>query len=193
MTGDHPDGATPLTPEEEDGLIPSHITLRSELNAYEQDNILSARTWLVGKRVPAVAESRFLKELHRRMFDATWKWAGKYRQSDRNIGVPWTRISFEVEQLCREVEAWREELLFGPDELAVRFHHKLVWIHCFPNGNGRHARLATDLLVTEVKGQPFSWGKGDLYRAGSSRQRYIEALREADQGRFQLLLEFVRS
>jgi len=193
MMGDLPDGATPLTPEEIEGLIPSHISLKQELNACEQENILSARLWLLGKRVAGVAEARFLKELHRRMFDRTWKWAGEYRRSDRNLGVPWQRISFELEQLCREVRAWREEELFSGDELAVRFHHKLVWIHCFPNGNGRHARLAADLLAVEMGGQPFTWGQGDLVPVGKCRETYIQALREADQGRYEALLAFARS
>jgi Fic-DOC domain mobile mystery protein B len=194
VKGEFPPGATPLTPEEEEGLIPAHVTLRSELNELEQANILNAEIWLSTGHTPkTVADSAFLKELHRRMFGLVWKWAGEYRKIDRNIGVHWPKISYETEALCREVILWRNEMIFPPDELAVRFHHKLVWIHCFPNGNGRHSRIATDLLVTELGGTRFSWGSGSLNAPGDVRSRYIDALHKADDNDFDPLLTFARS
>jgi Fic-DOC domain mobile mystery protein B len=195
MNQDHPDGATPLTPSEEEGLIPRHITLRSELNELEQANILEAQTWLLtGARRPSALDPRFLKTLHRRMFGNVWKWAGQYRKADRNIGVHWPMISSQLELLCREAATWREEQSFTPDELAIRFHHKLVWIHCYPNGNGRHARLAADLLVMELGGPRFSWGGGaNLESPSEIRKRYIEALKSADQHDHRDLLAFARN
>jgi len=194
MKGEYPAGATPLTPNEEQGLIPAHITLHSELNELEQANILNAEIWLsTGHSPKIVADSTFLKELHRRMFGLVWKWAGEYRKSDRNIGVHWPKISYETEALCREVVHWRNEKIFPPDDLAVRFHHKLVWIHCFPNGNGRHSRLAADLLVTELGGMRFSWGSESLDSPGDVRSRYIDALHKADDNDFGALLSFARS
>ena len=194
MKSEYPPGATPLTPAEEEGLIPTHITLRTELNELEQANILEAETWLLTSRSrKTVVDTVFLKELHRRMFGKVWKWAGRYRQADRNIGVHWPKISYETEALCRDVAFWRREKVFPPDELAIRFHHKLVWIHCYPNGNGRHSRLAADILVTELDGARFSWGLANLDIPGDVRFLYIDALQKADQNDFSHLLAFARS
>lgn len=127
------------------------------------------------------------------MFRRVWKWAGEYRKIDRNIGVHWPKISLETEALCREVQYWCQEQTFPPDELCLRFHHKLVWIHCYPNGNGRHSRLATDLLSIELGGTRFSWGSANLDAEGDVRSRYIEALRQADNHDYKALLAFARS
>jgi Fic-DOC domain mobile mystery protein B len=194
MKDEYPPGATPLTAEEEEGLIPTHITLRTELNELEQANILEAETWLLTSRSrKTVVDTAFLRELHRRMFGQVWKWAGQYRQADRNIGVHWPKISFETETLCREVDYWCKEKVYPPDDLAVRFHHKLVWIHCYPNGNGRHSRLASDILLTELGGARFSWGIANLDKPGDVRRRYIDALHNADDNDFGPLLAFARS
>jgi len=195
MNEENPEGSTALRPSEEEGLIPSHITLRSELNELEQVNILEAETWLqTRKRLSSALDPLFLKSLHRRMFGKIWKWAGHYRKSDRNIGVPWPMISSQLEHLCREATAWRDEQAFTSDELAIRFHHKLVWIHCYPNGNGRHARLAADLLIMELGGTRFSWGGGASLESSSDvRKRYIDSLKEADQHDHRALLAFARS
>ena len=195
MNEENPEGSTALTPSEEEGLIPRHITLRSELNELEQVNILEAETWLqTRKRLSSALDPLFLKSLHRRMFGKIWKWAGHYRKSDRNIGVPWPMISSQLEHLCREATAWRDEQAFTSDELAIRFHHKLVWIHCYPNGNGRHARLAADLLIMELGGTRFSWGGGASLESSSDvRKRYIDSLKEADQHDHRALLAFARS
>jgi Fic-DOC domain mobile mystery protein B len=194
MKGEYPPGATPLTPDEEDGLIPQHITLRAELNEFEQANIVEAETWLQNRRsIPTVRDSAFLNELHRRMFGQVWKWAGEYRKTDRNLGVPWPKISYETEALCREVAYWCKDRVYPPDELALRFHHKLVWIHCYPNGNGRHSRLAADLLITELGGTRFAWGSANLDAPGDVRRRYIDSLHSADDSDFEPLLSFARS
>jgi len=194
MTGPHPDGATPLTPAEETGLIPAHITKRSELNALEQANILEAEAWLIKRRRKAdPLDPKFLRDLHRRMFGHVWKWAGDYRQSDRNIGVHWPKISLELETLCRDAAYWKSDAVFPPDETAIRFHHKLVWIHCYPNGNGRHARLAADLLALALGRPRFSWGGSRLADPSDVRSTYINALRKADGGDPSDLIAFARS
>ena len=194
MNGPQPDGATHLTPAEEEGLIPSHVTMRSELNSLEQANILQAESWLLTRRrKPDPLDPAFLRELHRRMFGGVWKWAGIYRKSDRNIGIHWPKISIELETLCRDAAFWKSESVYPPDELAVRFHHRLVWIHCYPNGNGRHARLASDLLVMSLGGRRFSWGGSSLEAPTDVRRTYIDALRKADGGDPGDLLKFARS
>ena len=189
---EHDDASTPLSAEELEGLIPSYITLRSELNEAEQANILEAEEWAF-KRKRDVLSEKFLNDLHKRMFGRVWKWAGKHRQTGKNIGVDAYRIPVELRQLLDDARFWINNDTYRPDEIAAKFHHKLVWIHIFPNGNGRHARLATDLLLTAL-GQPrFTWGRENLVDANETRQAYVDALRAADQHDYEPLLAFVRS
>jgi Fic-DOC domain mobile mystery protein B len=189
---EHDDASTPLSAEELEGLIPSYITLRSELNEAEQANILEAEEWAFKRRRDVLSE-KFLNDLHKRMFGRVWKWAGQHRHTGKNIGVDAYRISVELRQLLDDVRFWINNDTYQPDEIAARFHHKLVWIHIFPNGNGRHARLATDLLLTAM-GQPrFTWGRENLVDANETRQAYVDALRAADQHDYGPLLAFVRS
>ncbi|MEQ8906016.1 mobile mystery protein B [Ekhidna sp.] len=190
-----PEGATPLDPDEIEGLLLSHIQTKAELNRWEQDNINQAYTWLERRRNKKdVISEEFVFKLHEKMFDKVWRWAGNTRLSDRNIGVDYPRIRIELAQLLGDVQYWVANETYPPDEIAARFHHKLVWIHIFPNGNGRHSRLAADTLLVDVLGQePFSWGDGDLYKDGEIRQIYIAALRAADQHDYDPLLAFVRS
>lgn len=186
------DAATPLTAEEREGLIPSYVTLRRELNEAEQANILETEGWAFAHKRD-VLDERFLADLHKRMFGRVWRWAGKFRQSDKNIGVDHFLIQTELRKLLDDCRYWIEHGTYPPDEIAARFHHRLVLIHPFPNGNGRHARMATDLLLTAT-GQPrFSWGQANLIDAGKTRQAYVAALRAADARNIQPLLAFVRS
>jgi Fic-DOC domain mobile mystery protein B len=192
---DGDEAATLLTPEERADLLPSYITTREDLNAAEQENILAAVPWLErsGRRRDILTED-FLRELHRRMFNKVWRWAGKYRESDKNIGSPWREVPIRVHQLLDDAKAWLEYKSFDPDELAVRFHHQLVSIHLFPNGNGRHARLMADTLVRRLGRPPFSWGSGaNLSTSSDSRAQYVSALRDADNHEIRALLAFARS
>jgi Fic-DOC domain mobile mystery protein B len=186
------DAATPQSPEEREGLLPSYLTLRSELNEAEQANILEAEHWAFARK-REVLDEQFLKSLHKRMFGRVWRWAGEFRLTERNIGVAPYRIPVELRQLLDDCRYWIKHGTYPPDEIAARFHHRLVWIHPFPNGNGRHARLATDLLLAWL-GQPrFSWGRTSLVDAGDTRQAYVAALRAADDHDIRQLLEFVRA
>lgn len=189
---DQDDAATPLMHEERDGLIPSYITLRHELNEAEQANILEAEAWAFARKRD-VLDEKFLKGLHKRMFGRVWRWAGEFRLTERNIGVAPYRISIDLRNLLDDCRYWIENGTYPPDEIAARFHHRLVLIHPFPNGNGRHARMATDLFLVAL-GQPrFSWGQGNLVDASETRQAYVAALRAADGHDIGPLLEFVRS
>lgn len=187
-----PPGGTPIDPAELEDLIPATISTQQELNEFEQANIVEAHRWLSSQRNQNVPSSTFLKELHRQMFNQTWRWAGQYRKSEKNIGVAWPMISVQMETLCRDLQYWIEENSFPPDEIAVRFHYRLVSIHCFPNGNGRHARLAADYLIESLGGQRFSWSGGELVQPGERRKKYIAALRAADENDFAPLLAFAR-
>jgi Fic-DOC domain mobile mystery protein B len=187
-------GATPLDPDEAAGLLPAQITTREQLDEWEAENILEGERWAkAAARHRDVLDDAFLRELHARMFGATWRWAGTYRATGKNIGVEPTRIAVEVRDLVENTKAQLAARAAPLDEIAARFHHRLVWIHPFPNGNGRHARLLTDLLLQKNGTPPFAWGEGDLERAGEARERYLAALRSADARDFAPLLDFVRS
>jgi Fic-DOC domain mobile mystery protein B len=186
------DAATPLTPEERDGLIPSYISLRRELNEVEQVGIADADRWAFLRRRD-VLDERFLRRLHGRMFGGVWAWAGQYRRSERNIGVDHWKIETDLHQLLGDVRYWVEHQSFLPDEIAVRFHQRLTWIHPFPNGNGRFSRLAADLLAVQLGRDRFSWGSGSLIEAAELRKCYVSALRAGDRHDFGPLLAFARS
>lgn len=189
-----PAGATPLSPEDEAGLLPNLAT-KADLNEFEAVNIVAGALWAVRSRrikkdFPNVTA---LMLLHKRMFDKTWRWAGKFRRIDTNIGIDWHNIAAELHNLCENVRAQLEYGAYPIDEIAARFHHELVAVHPFPNGNGRHARLAADLLLTQYGRPPFSWGQASLVVAGDTRSAYIHALQQADAGLIGPLLAFVRS
>jgi Fic-DOC domain mobile mystery protein B len=189
------DGNTPLSPQEQDDLMPDLAT-KEELNEWERQNLLEAYGWAFDPRnlhrQDPFAES-YVRKLHQRMFDQTWKWAGTYRTTEKNIGIPHYQIRDVLAALLGDVRYWVEHQTFEPDELAVRFHHRLVLIHPFVNGNGRHARLMADVFL-QRQGRPvFTWGGADIVRAGNFRFKYIDALRVADKNDIQPLLAFARS
>ena len=188
------DGNTPLSPEELADLIPSLAT-KEDLNEWERENIINAREWAAKDRTTAidVVSDAYIRKLHEKMFDQTWKWAGQYRNTEKNIGVPFHEIREQLGGLVGDVRYWIEKQTYSADEIAMRFHHRLVQIHPFPNGNGRHARLLADLLVTKLGQRSFTWGARDLVKAGEARAKYLEAIRAADDGDIKLLLTFARS
>ena len=186
-------GQTPLDPDEVAGLKPRHIATQGELDEWEAQNILKASRWVARQKKLDVLNDHFCRELHVKMFEDTWKWAGTFRKSDKNIGCDWTQIAVNLRQLLDNVAYWLEHNVFPPEEIAVRFHHRLVWLHAFPNGNGRHARLMTDCLLRQCGLAPFSWGRGNLVIVNEVRHRYIQSLRAADANDYALLSAFVRS
>ena len=197
MNFDYPLGATPLDPDELEGLRLSHITNRAELDRWEQDNIIEAETWAFRKTnitQDDLLSVDFIRLLHKRMFRNVWKWAGEFRSSEKNIGVECWSIGPTLKILLDDVKFWIEQNVYSPNEIGARFHHRLVAIHPFANGNGRHARLMADLLLVHLLKQPrFSWGSKNLVKAGDCRDRYIASLQAADQRDYSLLLEFIRS
>lgn len=189
-------GATPLDPDEAHALVPGHLQTQAQLNQWEALNISRAFRWASRQRNQNWLSTSSLRELHRRMFDETWRWAGAYRTSDKNISpYHWTQIPELMANLVANTRARYESSDPSPealDELALRFHHELVHIHPWPNGNGRHARLATDLLLRSWIRPPFTWSDGAGLSPADLRARYISALRHADAGDYSLLRQFVR-
>ncbi|MEA5414866.1 mobile mystery protein B [Synechococcus sp. BA-132 BA5] len=189
-----PAGATPLDGEELEGLLPTHLVNRSQLNEWEQQNIEAALLWLSQQRRPRPLEEAWLRRLHREMFGQSWRWAGHYRSSDKSIGADWRQIRMQVPALLADIAYQVEHRVEPTDQIAMRFHHRLVAIHLFPNGNGRRARLIADVLIEQLGAPPFSWG-GDssLVATTALRQQYIDALQQADRGHIGFLLAFARA
>jgi Fic-DOC domain mobile mystery protein B len=188
------DGNTPLSAEELVDLIPSLAT-KEELNEWERENILLAREWAIRNRTSPIemVSDEYIRKLHQKMFAETWKWAGKYRKTEKTIGVPVHEIRDRLGVLFGNARFWIEKSTYSADEMAVRFHHDLVFIHPFPNGNGRHGRLIADVLAIKLGRPAFSWGSKDLVKQGEAREKYLAAMKAADHGDIQPLLEFARS
>jgi Fic-DOC domain mobile mystery protein B len=197
MTGlfQEPDDATPLEPAERDGLLQSWIVTRSELNEAEQENIVKAAVWakrLRKRKAEDLLTADFICTLHKRMFNDVWAWAGDYRQTERNVGIEPYRIPIDVRSLGDDIGYWIGHQTYSPDEIAIRFHHRLVAIHPFPNGNGRLTRLLADLLIERLGRDVFTWGGNSLGDAGVLRAAYIAALKKADNGVIDDLVAFAR-
>ena len=188
------DGNTPLSPEELADLIPNLAT-KEELNEWERENILRGREWAIRDRTSPndMVSDEYVRKLHRKMFDETWKWAGDYRHTEKNIGVSVHEIRDRLMALFGDTRYWIENGTYLPDEIAVRFHHRLVFIHPFPNGNGRHARLVADIIAVKLGRPVFTWGSANLVKEGEARTTYLEAIRAADDGNIEPLLNFARS
>jgi len=186
-------GATPLDPDEAKALVPRHISTQAQLNEWEHQNIIEGQQWALSRKKKNLLTIEFMQSLHEQMFGNTWQWAGTLRRTEKNIGVGPGYIAVRLKELCDEVAAQLGYRSLPIREIAARFHHRLVHIHPFPNGNGRFARVMTDLLLIENDERPFTWGEGDLVAAGEVRERYIAALREADARNYQPLFEFVRT
>lgn len=201
MTESLPDGATPVSEEESAGLIPTFVATRADLNLVEQVGIATAQRWAArspaARTVESLLSEPFVRQLHRQMYGTVWRWAGSYRTSERNIGVDPARIPVAVRDLVENARYWvaPETTWITPEMACVRVHHQMVDIHPFPNGNGRHARLFTDLLARSVGVPTFTWGAADLDSAGPDRAAYLAALRRADRDPDDLadLAKFARS
>lgn len=189
----YPIGATPYNQDEALALIPRHITTQNQLNEWEQANIIEAEQWLFSRKHKNMLSLEMIKGIHKKMFDKTWKWAGKFRTYNTNIGLPYPIIQESLKTLQDDAIYWINNKTFPTDEIASRVHHRLVFIHPFPNGNGRLARLIIDGFLVSLGAARFSWGNKSLDEKSLVRTRYIHALQQADGENFQPLLEFVRS
>jgi Fic-DOC domain mobile mystery protein B len=193
---DYIDGQTPIDEDEKEGLLIETITTKGELDEFEQQNIEEAMQWVFGRKFKAkdVFTEKFICNLHKRMYGDVWAWAGEFRKTDKNIGIDKYHIPVVLKVLCGDALFWIENGTYPPEEIALRFKHRIVSIHCFPNGNGRHSRLMGDIIIEKLFGQePFSWGASNLSKAGDTRTNYLKAVKAADQGEYAPLLNFARS
>jgi len=206
------DGQTPLDEEEKDGLLIPTIATRGELDEFEQQNIEQAVQWTLSRsfKPKVIFTEDLIRAVHYRMYGNVWAWAGEFRNTNKNLGVDKWQIPSDLKYLLDDAKYWHENNTYSPDEFAVRFKHRIVSIHCFPNGNGRHSRLMADIIIEKIYKQPvFSWGAGlslrsiehvemtmgsaNLANEGATRSAYLKAVKTADKGDYSLLLNFARS
>lgn len=190
------EGQTPLDEGEKEGLKIKSIATQKELNELEQLNIEKAVEWTIQTHLSAekILSEKFVKDLHKKMFGDVWKWAGEYRKSNKNIGIPWAQIGIELKKLLDDATYWVENSTYSDEEIAIRFKHRLVSIHCFPNGNGRHSRMMADIILESIFGKEiFAWQQSNMFRADEVRKEYIKALKEADKGKIEALIKFAKS
>jgi Fic-DOC domain mobile mystery protein B len=190
------EGQTPLDEDEKEGLLIKSITTRGELDEFEQLNIEKAIEWTIGKKWKAeyTLSEAFVKELHRRMFNDVWTWAGEFRKTNKNIGVDKYQIGISLKQLLDDCLFWLENKTYSDEEFAIRFKHRIVKIHCFPNGNGRHSRLIADIIISQIFGNPiFTWNSVNLNKKGEARTNYLTAIRQADSGDIKPLINFAKT
>jgi Fic-DOC domain mobile mystery protein B len=190
---EYPEGATPLDPDELGGLKFKHVTTCGQLDHLEQANIQNGMRWLSRYKGNDVLNEYFVRELHKRLFGEVWHWAGTFRTAEKNIGIAPLQISVQLRSLMDDVIYWIAHNTFEPLELGARLHHKLVFIHPFSNGNGRHARIMADVVLDKILDEKtIDWSGGsDLQAMNKRRRSYISALGEADKGSFTPLLAFV--
>jgi Fic-DOC domain mobile mystery protein B len=190
------DGQTPLNEEEKEGLLLKSVTTHNELDEHEQLNIEKAIEWIIGLKLKKdrILTEDFIKTLHKKMLGKVWRWAGEFRKSEKNIGAKWINIPVDLRTLLDDTHFWIENKTFPPDEIAIRFKHRLVSIHCFPNGNGRHSRIMADILIEAVFEEAiFSWNQSNMVKADETRAEYIQSIREADKGSIESLIKFART
>lgn len=190
------EGQTPLDDDEKEGLRIETIATREELDEFEQKNIEQAVEWTMKRSLKynAILTEDFVQKLHKRMYGDVWAWAGEFRKTNKNIGVDKWQIGTDLHNLLDDAKYWIENGTFSPDELAIRFKHRIVSIHCFPNGNGRHSRLMADIIVSKVFNQPvFTWGAASQLKGSEARAEYLKAVRAADSGEIKLLIKFARA
>lgn len=194
-----PEGSTPVEEDQRPFLVNSAISTRGELDSAEQSNIFKATLWLDRTKIRTenlLTQHQF-QVIHTKMFEDVWLWAGDLRKQETNIGVTPSETPFKIVDLCRDVLAMLADTTGVPlskNDVAIRFHHRLVLIHPFVNGNGRHSRLVTDKLLTTLGEEKFTWGSSRYPDRKTLRDAYLSALRAADsQYQYQPLLDFARS
>jgi Fic-DOC domain mobile mystery protein B len=190
------EGQSPLDEDEKEGLLVKTISTRGELDEFEQANIQEAIEWTLKNKFTKdeILTEDFVLLVHKKMFYEVWEWAGSKRKTNKNIGVDKFQISTELKILVEDCTYWVDNKTFSSDEIAIRFSHRLVKIHVFPNGNGRHSRLMADILISNLFDKPvFTWGRTDLSKGGGVRKKYLEAIYNADKGHLQPLIDFART
>jgi len=187
---------TPLNKEEKEGLLIRSLTTQKELNEFEQLNIEKAIEWIIHANLKSdkILSEKFIQDLHKKMYGDIWKWAGEFRKSDKNLGIKWTQIRIQLKSLIEDTKYWIKHKTYLSEETSIRFKHRLVAIHCFPNGNGRHSRVMADIIMESIfEEKIFTWHQSNMVKPNETRKRYIVSLREADNGNIHPLIAFAKN
>jgi Fic-DOC domain mobile mystery protein B len=190
------EGQTPLNEEEKEGLLIKTITTRDELDEFEQQNIEKAIEWTMVRKFTTekIVSEEFVRELHYKMFGDVWKWAGEFRRSNKNMGCDWKLVSMQLKQLNDDCNYWILNKPFSEEEIAIRYKHRIVSIHCFSNGNGRHSRLMGDVIISHIFGKNFfTWGGASLVKNEKTRTNYLKVIKQADKGEIKPLITFAKT
>ena len=186
------DGNTPLDQNQIDGLLFSHVTTMGELDQLEDENIQKGLAWLNHYKGQFLSTD-FTKKLHGKLFGDVWSWAGTFRKNDVNLSkVSSYDIQIELKKLFLDVETWIKYKSISWDEIPAQFHHRLVCIHPFPNGNGRISRIMTEYFEKKNNKPITSWSESLSNFPKKRRGDYIKALQEADRGNINQLIEFMK-
>ena len=189
------DGQTPLDEDEKEGLKIKSITMQKELDEFEQLTIEKAVEWTIRTKFKPekILTEKFIKNLHKKMYGDVWKWAGEFRKTEKNIGIQWTQIGIALKNLIDDTKYWIENKSYPPEEIAIRFKYRIVSIHCFPNGNGRHSRIMADIIIESIfRKEVFDWQKSNMVKADETRKKYIQSLKDADNGNILPLINFAK-
>ena len=141
-----------------------------------------------------------ITRIHEASFGFIFEWAGKFRTIDVMIGdheaPPFFEVPVLVKRYCDDLEERFRNL---PDKKSVDVYfrelvsflawlqHRFVAIHPFQDYNGRTARLITNLLLLRLD-FPLIEIKIDIQ---ADRERYIRAMKQADDFSFDLLEEIL--
>lgn len=193
LTWEFTGGSTPLDDDERLGLLATWVADRAQLDEVEQHNIELGAQWGLGQRRKStdLLTEKFVKRLHEKMYGEVWKWAGEFRRTEKNLGVDPVRIATDLRQLLDDTRYWVEHATYTPDEIAIRMKHRIVLIHYFANGNGRHSRMMADVLARSLGRPLFTWGINT--DPADARKRYFQALHTADRGDIGPLVAFAQS
>lgn len=175
-------------------VIPALFIPKSEfvLHPGVGEYVTETEAWTSAQK-SSVFDERVLKALHKKMFGHIWHWAGEFRLSQDRRGADFFLIPGELGRLTLECANWAGERAYPPDTIAVQWFFGLVRIRPFLDGNARHARLATDLLLARLGRPPFTWGMVAGLTRGDAGEAYDSALMEAKDGNMGPLLKFARS
>ena len=186
------DGKTPLT---DFGGLLVDVHTRDELNALEFLNVNKAHEKYLLRR-PSEKKAPFtyvwFLKVHCEMYGDVWAWAGAIRKSNKNIGIDKSQVRETLKSLEKDYHVWVGSKM-DPNEVAARLHHRLVLIHPFENGNGRWARLITNIYLRQKDLPLILWPEKEFLEQGNVRKQYLDALRKADEHDLKPLIDLQKT
>lgn len=165
-------------PDKHDNIL--GITDLDLLYENEALGIIRAQQYILDLDANFVFDSRLILDLHHIVFGNLYLWAGKWRNVVTNIGIDVGKIPYAIAEYADHVNYMKNAAMDREGLVNCLFytHHRYTQIHPFNNGNGRTARLITDLVANMNGYQNIQLYVRD---AGAERENYKAALKAADQ------------